>query len=105
MTSVVSGTFTYANPRVIHWGAGSVSHLSAIQAERIAVVTTRSLRDKLERLPVQPACVVTVSQHAPLSEIDAGVETVRGADAIVSFGGGSVIDAAKIIAEIGRAHV
>jgi alcohol dehydrogenase class IV len=32
-----------------------------------------------------------------MSQVDAGVETARGADAIVSFGGGSVIDAAKII--------
>ena len=97
MTTALTGTFTYANPRVIHWGAGSVARLADIQAQRVAVVTTRSLRDRLDLLPVRPACVVTVSQHAPMSQIDAGVETVRGADAIVSFGGGSVIDAAKII--------
>ena len=97
MTTHVTATFTYANPRVIHWGAGSVSKLADLKAERVAVVTTRSLRDKVDRLPVQPACVVTITQHAPMSEIDAGIETVRGADAIVSFGGGSVIDAAKII--------
>ena len=96
MTTDVTATFTYANPRVIHWGAGSVERLADLKAERVAVVTTRSLRDKLDRLPVRPACVVSVSQHAPMSQIDAGVETVRGAGAIVSFGGGSVIDAAKI---------
>jgi len=93
----LKGEFTYSNPRVIHWGAGSVARLGELKAERIAVVTTRSLRDKVERLPVRASCVVTVGQHAPLAQIDAGVETVRGADAIVSFGGGSVIDAAKII--------
>ena len=93
----MKGEFTYSNPRVIHWGAGSVARLGELKAERIAVVTTRSLRDKVERLPVRASCVVTVGQHAPLAQIDAGVETVRGADAIVSFGGGSVIDAAKII--------
>ena len=93
----MKGEFTYSNPRVIHWGAGSVARLGDLKAERIAVVTTRSLRDKVERLPVRASCVVTVGQHAPLAQIDAGVETVRGADAIVSFGGGSVIDAAKII--------
>ena len=93
----MKGEFTYSNPRVIHWGAGSVARLGELKAERIAVVTTRSLRDKVERLPVHASCVVTVGQHAPLAQIDAGVETVRGADAIVSFGGGSVIDAAKII--------
>ena len=90
-------TFTYANPRVIHWGRGSVSHLAELRAKRVAVVTTRSLRDRLDALPVRPACVVVVGQHAPIGQVDAGMETVRGADAIVSFGGGSVIDAAKII--------
>lgn len=89
--------FTYANPRVIHWGRGSVAHLAELKAERVAVVTTRSLRERLDALPVRPACVVVVGQHAPVAEVEAGVETVRGADAIVSFGGGSVIDAAKII--------
>jgi alcohol dehydrogenase class IV len=89
--------FTYANPRVIHWGRGSVAHLRELKAERVAVVTTRSLRERLDALPLRPSCVVTVGQHAPLAQIDAAVEAVRGADAIVSFGGGSVIDAAKIV--------
>src|SRR5262245_3425887 len=88
--------FTYANPRVIHWGAGSVAHLSDLKAERVAVVTTRSLRDRIDRLPIRASCVVLIGQHAPLAQIEAGVDTVRGAGAIVSFGGGSVIDAAKI---------
>src|SRR5947209_19853211 len=90
-------TFTYANPRVIHWGRGSAGRLAELAGERIALVTTRSLRDKVDRLPMRPACVVMVGQHAPVADIDAAVETVRGADAIVSFGGGSAIDAAKII--------
>ena len=89
--------FTYSNPRVIHWGRGSVEHLDELEAERIAVVTTRSLRDRLDHLPMRPSCVVVIGQHAPFEQIEAGVETVRGADAIVSFGGGSVIDGAKII--------
>ena len=89
--------FTYANPRVIHWGPGSVAHLGELTAGRLAVVTTRSLGDELDRLPVRPSCVVLIGQHAPLAQINAGVETARGADSIVSFGGGSAIDAAKII--------
>jgi alcohol dehydrogenase class IV len=91
-------TFAYANPRVIHWGAGSSSKLRELDAKSIGVVTTRSLRDSLDRLPIQPACVVVIGQHAPMSEIDEGVRIAEGADAIVSFGGGSPIDAAKIIA-------
>src|SRR5207247_2525618 len=39
--------FSYSNPRVIHWGAGSVAHLQAelerLHADRVALVTTRSL--------------------------------------------------------------
>jgi maleylacetate reductase len=98
MTIDLGGSFQYANPRVIHWGRGSVSRLADLGASRPAVVTTRSLRDKVTHLPVDATCVVTITQHAPLAEIEAGVEAVRGADAIVSFGGGSAIDAAKIIA-------
>jgi maleylacetate reductase len=97
MTTDLGGTFTYANPRVVRWGRGSASHLAGLGTDRVAVVTTRSLRDRLEALPVRPACVVTIGQHAPVADIDAGVDAVRGAGAIVSFGGGSAIDAAKII--------
>lgn len=91
-------TFTYANPRVIHWGPGSVAKLRDLEAKSIAVVTTRSLRDSVDRLPIRPRCVAVIGQHAPMSEIDEGVRIADGADAVVSFGGGSPIDAAKIIA-------
>jgi maleylacetate reductase len=39
-----------------------------------------------------------IGQHAPMLDIDEGVRIAAGAGAIVSFGGGSPIDAAKIIA-------
>ena len=97
MTIDLHGSFQYANPRVIHWGAGSVERLDELKAERVAVVTTRSLRDSVDALKLRPSCVVVVGQHAPIAEIDAAVEAVRGADALVSFGGGSAIDAGKII--------
>lgn len=99
----MTSTFTYSNPRVIHWGAGSVAQLRAelerLETERVALVTTRSLLDSLQRLPLEPAVTVVVGQHAPMSQVREGVEDVgfAGARAIVSFGGGSVIDAAKII--------
>jgi maleylacetate reductase len=94
----LTATFTYSNPRVIHWGAGSVAQLHSLKAKSVAIVTTRSLRDKLDRLPIRAECVVLIGQHAPMSEIDEGMRTAAGADTIVSFGGGSPIDAAKIIA-------
>jgi maleylacetate reductase len=94
----LTSDFTYSNPRVIHWGAGSVARLQRLDAKSIAIVTTRSLRERLDRLPVRAGCVVVIGQHAPMSEIDEGLRIATGADAIVSFGGGSPIDAAKIIA-------
>ena len=95
--------FTYSNPRVIHWGAGSVAQLHSemerLEAPRVALVTTRSLIDSARRLPVEPVATVVVGQHAPMAQIREGAEDIglAGARALVSFGGGSVIDAAKII--------
>lgn len=100
----MNGDFSYANPRVIHWGAGSVtnleSELARLSIERLAMVTTRSLLSSLDKIPAPPVATVVIAQHAPMSQIDAGVEDVSSAraDGIVSFGGGSAIDAAKIIA-------
>ncbi|TMD13823.1 MAG: iron-containing alcohol dehydrogenase [Chloroflexi bacterium] len=96
----MTGSFMYANPRVIHWGAGSIaqlaSELSRLNVERIALVTTRSL---LDRLQIESRTTIVIGQHTPQSQIDAGVEQAWSAvvDGIVSFGGGSAIDAAKII--------
>ena len=90
----------YANPRVIHWGAGSIaqlaSELSRLNVQRTALVTTRSL---LDRLQIESRTTIVIGQHTPQSQIDAGVEQAWSAvvDGIVSFGGGSAIDAAKII--------
>src|SRR5690348_9864812 len=95
--------FTYANPRVIYWGAGSVAQLGAeverLEPPRVALVTTRSLLSSVDRLGLAPVATVEISQHAPMTQIRAGAEDIglAGARAIVSFGGGSAIDAAKII--------
>ena len=98
-----TGLFTYSNPRVIHWGPGSVAQLGSevqrLEVMRVALVTTRSLLSSLDRLGLKPAVTIVIAQHAPSSQIDVGVEeSARAqADGIVSFGGGSAIDAAKII--------
>ena len=95
--------FTYSNPRTIHWGAGSIAQLPAelerLEVSRVALVTTRSLLPSVARLGFEPAATVVIGQHAPMEQIRAGVEDIglSGARAIVSFGGGSAIDAAKII--------
>jgi maleylacetate reductase len=108
----VKGLFTYSNPRVIHWGAGSVSalaeELARLEVHRVALATTRSLIAE-ERLisvvqrALGDACVaatVVVSQHAPMAQVEAGLQQAADAsvDGLVSFGGGSSIDAAKMIA-------
>ncbi|HEY1419562.1 MAG TPA: iron-containing alcohol dehydrogenase [Candidatus Dormibacteraeota bacterium] len=112
----MNGVFTYSNPRVIHWGAGSLQHLgselSRLQAHRIAVVTTRSLVAEerlIERIcaaigqdtaRAEAVVTVTVGQHAPLAQVDAALKECVSADVdgLVSFGGGSAIDTAKMIA-------
>jgi alcohol dehydrogenase class IV len=106
------GSFHYANPRAIHFGAGSLSQLAPelnrLQATHVAVITTRSLvaeHNLLDRVlgamgEAQAKTTEVISQHAPMSEIDAAIErtTEVGVDGIVSFGGGSSIDAGKVIA-------
>ncbi len=99
----MKGDFIYSNPRTIHWGAGSVSHLESElarrSAERPVLVTTRSLLSSLDSLSIKHVATVLIAQHAPMSQIDTGVKDASSADAdaIVSYGGGSAIDAAKII--------
>jgi len=108
----VSGTFTYSNPRVIHWGAGSVERLGAelarLQVTRIALVTTRSLAadESLQgavRAAADGAAIpvsAVVGQHAPMAQVDDAAEraAAAGVDGVVSFGGGSAIDSAKMVA-------
>jgi maleylacetate reductase len=108
----VSGVFTYSNPQVIHWGPGSVSalagELARLEATRIALVSTRSLIAEKRLVDIvtlalgdaRIAATVVVSQHAPMVEVDAALErgAEAGANGVVSFGGGSSIDAAKMIA-------
>ena len=108
----MTGVFSYSNPRVIHWGPGSLAQLAPelkrLQANRVALVTNRSLLAE-EKLVARvrgalgdaeaPATEV-ISQHAPMTEIEAAVEhaTEAGVDGLVSFGGGSAVDAAKMVA-------
>jgi maleylacetate reductase len=98
-----TGQFTYSNPRAIHWGPGSVAQLGAelerLEAPRVGLVTTRSLLDSVDSLGFKPAATVVIGQHAPMTQIREGAEDMglAGVRALVSYGGGSAIDAAKII--------
>jgi alcohol dehydrogenase class IV len=106
-------TFHYANPSTIHWGEGCVRARLAIEIERlgvtrILVVTTGSvaanpgLAPSIERL-LEGRVVARFSgigAHAPAASVMAAVDRAREAraDALVSIGGGSPIDAAKAVA-------
>jgi maleylacetate reductase len=110
--TIESGSFNYANPRAIHWGAGSLAQLapelSRLQVTRVALITTRSLvaQEKLLSQVVEAlggaeaSATEVIGQHAPTAEIEEAIAhtTEIGVDGIVSFGGGSAIDAAKMIA-------
>jgi alcohol dehydrogenase len=108
-----SGTFTYANPRHIHWGAGClekhlIGELERRKLRRVFVVTTRSvsanpallgrLREILGDRLVGDFAGIT--QHAPASSVAAAVHAAdaRKPDVLISFGGGSPIDATKAVA-------
>lgn len=75
------------------------AEVERLEAPRVALVTTRSLLQSIDGLPISPVATVTIGQHAPMAEIRAATEDIglSGARGIVSFGGGSAIDAAKII--------
>ncbi|HEY6101134.1 MAG TPA: iron-containing alcohol dehydrogenase, partial [Anaeromyxobacter sp.] len=105
-------TFRYANPAVIHWGAGCVredlgEEVRGTGGTRVLLVSTRSVLGD-ERLvgPVESvlgdrlAGRVAIGQHAPARSVMDAVEAARAAraDALLSLGGGSPIDAAKAIA-------
>ncbi len=108
----LSGRFVYANPTVIRWGPGSIAglgeELDRLGAGEVALVTTRSLANaeglvrRLQRALGQRRIEATavVRQHAPVADLEAAVELVASsaAGAVVSFGGGSPIDAAKVVA-------
>ena len=108
-----SGSFAYANPRTIHWGPGSVAEhleqqLEEVQAQRVFVITTRSvasnpaLGGKLAEVLGERAVgqFAAIAQHAPASSVAAATRAAAEArpDVLISFGGGSPIDAAKAVA-------
>ena len=108
-----SGSFRYANPRTIHWGAGSAwQHLEAeldrLGARRAFVVSTRSvaahpqLGDRLRRR-LGKRCVgmyAGIGQHAPAEQVAEAARAAHavGPEVLISFGGGSPIDATKTVA-------
>jgi alcohol dehydrogenase class IV len=107
------GSFSYANPSTIHWGAGCLeqhllAELERRKLSRAFVVSTRSVASNPCLLGQLQSILgdrlvgsfAAISQHAPASAVAAAVEAARDAepDALISFGGGSPIDATKAVA-------
>jgi maleylacetate reductase len=96
--------FQYLNPPRIVWGPGSAAHLAdelnQMGSRWPAVVTTRSLLDSVSGLPfaTRSDSVSVVSQHAPIGEVTAAIQNAADADGVVSYGGGSAVDAGKMVA-------
>ena len=106
-------TFHYANPEVIHWGAGCLrekldSELRRVGARRVFVVTTRSGVREPALAPAIETMLgdrfagrfADIGQHAPARSVMDAVRAAREsrADGLLSVGGGSPIDAAKTVA-------
>ena len=104
--------FRYSNPSRVFWGQGCVEQLTA-ELDRLSIqkpflISTRSLAAKSSVMQPLAACAgrpwrgtfAGIAQHAPEADVARATEAVRasGADGIVSLGGGSPIDAAKIVA-------
>ena len=106
------GSFSYANPGTIHWGPGTLAErleqeLREQSVARACVITTRSVEanpalGELEQL-LGERCAGKfsgVGQHAPAASVASAVSAAAAAhaDALISFGGGSPIDATKAVA-------
>jgi alcohol dehydrogenase class IV len=108
----MGGTFQYLNPGTIHWGEGCVSaleaELSRAGAKRVFLITTASVARNPSILSPVAAVLgarlvgmtAQIGQHAPVRDVAGAARQVREAkaDALVSLGGGSPIDAAKAVA-------
>jgi len=105
-----SGSFAYANPRTIHYGPGTLPQRldEELRGQRAFVITTRSvvanpaLGGRLKTLLGSRVAgeFVAVGQHAPAAAVAAAVQAASAArpEVLISFGGGSPIDAAKAVA-------
>ncbi len=106
----MAGVFVYANPGRIRWGAGSLRHL-ADDLDRFGVTrpylfSTRSVLASADLMGALRAGLggralsgqAAIGQHAPIAQVEAAAAAARvaRADCLISFGGGSAIDAAKL---------
>jgi len=108
----MTGVFHYVNPATVYWGQRSLERLGqdldTRGIRRPYLVSTRSLlanRHVMARFCKAlgrdlAGTAEPIGQHAPQSDLEAATASARQAqpDGIVSLGGGSPIDSAKIVA-------
>ena len=104
------GTHSFLPTRRVHFGAGSLEHLGdeAGSYSRAFVITGRTLSEKTDLVrriegllgEKYAGTFAGMGQHTPGSAVENAVEQAgdAGADLLVSFGGGSVIDGTKAVA-------
>lgn len=102
------GTHTFLPTGRVHFGVGSLEKLTeeAASARRVFLVTGRTLREKTDLVRrVEEALgekhagtFAGMGQHTPGSAVEEAASQAKGADLLVSFGGGSVIDGTKAVA-------
>ena len=102
------GTHTFLQTARVHFGVGSLQKLSdeAASVERVFVVTGRTLREKTDLVRriedllggKHAGTFAGMGQHTPGSAVDEAARQAEGANLLVSFGGGSVIDGTKAVA-------
>lgn len=102
------GTHTFLRTERVHFGAGSLQEIreEARSADRAFLVTGRTLSEetglvrRVEELLGErhAGTFARMGQHTPGSAVERAAEAARGADLLVSLGGGSVIDGTKAVA-------
>jgi len=104
-------SFRYLTPARVHSGAGSRAcvpeELERLGIQRAFVLTTNSLAGTTALAELEGALAGAHAhtfpgsrEHAPADAVEAAVEAARACDAdgVIAFGGGSVVDSAKVTA-------
>lgn len=101
--------FNYLPIERVYHGVDSTKELpellKELKVKKALVITSKSVaktkfyRVFLKRLPITFAEFKEITQHSPMEEIEHATEMFRNhhCDIIISIGGGSVIDAAKVV--------
>ncbi|KAF9792661.1 alcohol dehydrogenase IV [Thelephora terrestris] len=113
--SAISGFYAYTQTlKGVYYGPGSVkdsliSILEGFGTKKVLIVTGRSLRERtdvisriealLKEREIYGATFSEIGQHSPIADIRKAIQVLKdvNADTIVSVGGGSPIDASKLI--------